>query len=422
MNITELSKAELAGLCADLEKQYEGLKAHDHKLDMSRGKPSAEQLDLSNDLLTDPFPYISANGTDSRNYGVLEGLPEIREFFGDILGIDPNNIIIGGNASLSLEYDALMRMWVFGSKGATPWSKLPKVKFICPVPGYDRHFTMLEELGIEMINVDLYDDGPDMDKVEELVKYDPSVKGIFRVPLYSNPTGACYSDEKTERLAAMKTAAEDFKIFWDNAYGIHHLYDEGEKLANILDLCEKHGNADRVFYFFSTSKITFAGAGVSLVAASADMIKEIRGHMFCQTIGYDKTNQLRTLNFFKTHGGIEEHMKRHAAILRPKFELVLNRFESEFAGSGILSWSKPKGGYFISVNTLKGCAKETVALCKGVGLTLTGAGAAFPYKKDPDDSNIRIAPSYPDMKELADALDVFCICCRLAAVRKLLEN
>ncbi len=422
MNITELSKAELAGLCADLEKQYEGLKAHDHKLDMSRGKPSAEQLDLSNDLLTDPFPYISANGTDSRNYGVLEGLPEIREFFGDILGIDPNNIIIGGNASLSLEYDALMRMWVFGSKGATPWSKLPKVKFICPVPGYDRHFTMLEELGIEMINVDLYDDGPDMDKVEELVKYDPSVKGIFCVPLYSNPTGACYSDEKTERLAAMKTAAEDFKIFWDNAYGIHHLYDEGEKLANILDLCEKHGNADRVFYFFSTSKITFAGAGVSLVAASADMIKEIRGHMFCQTIGYDKTNQLRTLNFFKTHGGIEEHMKRHAAILRPKFELVLNRFESEFAGSGILSWSKPKGGYFISVNTLKGCAKETVALCKGVGLTLTGAGAAFPYKKDPDDSNIRIAPSYPDMKELADALDVFCICCRLAAVRKLLEN
>lgn len=421
MNYTVLSEKELTSLRNELEKEYSSYKESGLKLDMSRGKPSPAQLDLSNDLLTGFGSYYAESGIDARNYGILDGLPETREYFGKTLGIDPENIIIGGNASLNLEYDALIRLWVFGTEGFLPWSKLEKVRFICLTPGYDRHFSMLQDLGIEMINVPVYDDGPDMDKVEELVG-DESVKGIFCVPLYSNPTGACYSDEKVKRLASMKTAAPDFRIFWDNAYGIHHLYDEEEKLADIFALCEKYGNPNRVLYFFSTSKITYPGSGVSLVAASSDMIKEIKSHMSCQTIGHDKINQLRTLEFFKTHGGIFAQMKRHADILRPKFELVINRLKEEFYDSGILSWKEPKGGYFVSVDTYPGCAKETVRLCREAGLTLTDAGATYPYGKDPADTNIRIAPSYPDKEELAAALDVFCLCVKLAAVNKLLSK
>lgn len=422
MNYKKLSKSELKDIKAELEKKYASYKESGLKLDMSRGKPSPKQLDLSNDMLTVMSDYYAENGFDTRNYGVLEGLPETRKYFGEVLGLDPDNMIIGGNSSLNLEYDALMRLWVFGTQGHTPWSKLEKVKFICLVPGYDRHFSILEELGIEMINVELFDDGPDMDRLEELVRNDDSIKGVFCVPLYSNPTGACYSEEKTERLASMKTAAEDFRIFWDNAYGIHHLYDDGEKLPDIFKLCKKYGTENRVLYFFSTSKITFAGAGVSLMAASSDIIKENKTHLFCQTIGYDKINQLRTLEFLKTHGGIFAHMKRHADILRPKFEMVAKKLEEEFEENDILSWTEPRGGYFISVDTMPGCAKATVALCKEAGLTLTGAGATYPKKLDPKDTNIRIAPSYPEEEELKKAIEVFCICVKLEAVNKLLSE
>lgn len=422
MNFTKLSKEELLKQKTELEKAYNEIKNIGLKLDMSRGKPSPAQLDLSNDILTQYGTYITENGTDARNYGLLNGVPEVKEYFGKALGLNPNNIIIGGNSSLNLEYDCFNRFWVFGTQGATPWGKLDKVKFICFVPGYDRHFDILQEYGVEMINVSLKEDGPDMNEVEEIVKNDPAVKGLFCVPLYSNPTGSCFSDEVVERLAKMETAAEDFRIFWDNAYGIHHLCDEGEKLADIFELCNKYGNSNRPVYFFSTSKITYSGAGISLMAASEDMIKEIKSHLTYQTIGYDKINQLRTLYFFKTHGGIFEHMKRHAALLRPKFEMVVNRFKNEFTDSGILQWTEPKGGYFISVETLPGCAKELVALCKDAGLVLTGAGATYPKKHDPNDSNIRIAPSYPGEEELSKALDVFCVCLKLTSVNKLLNN
>ncbi|MCD8214768.1 MAG: aminotransferase class I/II-fold pyridoxal phosphate-dependent enzyme [Clostridiales bacterium] len=423
MNYLKLSKTELLNLKADLEEKYSSYKEKGLKLNMSRGKPSPKQLDLSNALLTEDMgSYYAADGTDARNYGVLEGLPETRQFFADTLGLKTENIIVGGNASLNLEYDALIRCWVFGSRGEKPWGQLPKVKFICLTPGYDRHFGMLQDLGIEMISLELKSDGPDMDKIEEIVKDDSSVKGIFCVPLYSNPTGVCYSEENVRRLAAMPTAAEDFKIFWDNAYGIHHLYDEGEKLADIFKLCEEYGTEDRVYYFFSTSKITHPGSGISCIAASSDMIKEIKAHMTYQTIGHDKINQLRILHFFEKNGGIFEQMKRQASILRPKFEMVVKAFEKGFTDSGILTWENPKGGYFVSVNTLEGCAKSTVALCKEAGLTLTGAGATYPYGKDPKDANIRIAPSYPETDELETAVEVFCVCVKLAAVNKLLEN
>lgn len=425
MQITELSKPELKALKEELLKKHSSYRASGLKLDMSRGKPSPRQLDLSNDLLTNFDSYITESGLDARNYGVLDGLPETKEFFAEALGLNPQNILIGGSASLNLEYDALMRLWVFGTGGEKPWYRLDKVKFICQTPGYDRHFAMLEDLGIEQISVPLLEDGPDMDKIEEIVSSDPAVKGIFCVPLYSNPSGICYSEEKVRRLAKMQTAAKDFKIFWDNAYGIHHLYDEDEnreKLADIFKLGKEYGTEDRILYFFSTSKITYPGSGVSLLAASENSLKEIKAHMSKQTIGHDKINQLRTLHFFKTHGGIHEHMKRHAAILRPKFELVLNKLEEEFAGSGILKWQVPKGGYFISVDTLEGCAKKTVELCKEAGLTLTGAGATYPYGIDPLDTNIRIAPSYPALPELEKAIEVFCICVRLAAVEKILND
>ncbi|WP_050794727.1 aminotransferase class I/II-fold pyridoxal phosphate-dependent enzyme [Cellulosilyticum lentocellum] len=405
-----------------LEKKYADYVGQKLKLDMSRGKPASTQLDLNNDILSTLETYITEDGTDARNYGVLDGLSEAKKLFSELLNIAPANMIIGGNSSLNLMYDAMTRLFLFGTEGERPWCQLDQVKFLCPSPGYDRHFAICEDLGIEMITVPMHEDGPDMDYIESLVKEDASIKGIWCVPLYSNPQGICYSDEVVERLASMKTAAKDFRIFWDNAYGVHHIYDE-VKLKDIFEAARAAGNENRVYYFFSTSKITFPGAGVALIASSLSNIAEIKKHMSIQTIGHDKLNQLRTVNYFKNAEGIRTHMKKLGNELRPKFEIVLNTLEKELAGTGLLSWTKPQGGYFVAVDTLPGCAKETVRLAKEAGVVLTGAGATFPYQNDPQDRNIRIAPTYPTVEELQKAMELFCVCVKLAGVNRLLiEN
>lgn len=422
MILKQLSVAELEQLQQELQKQYNTIKESGLSLDMSRGKPAGEQLDMSNGILTLPLDnYISQDGVDIRNYGVLDGIKECKKLFSDLLDIPEKNMIIGGNSSLNLIYDTFARLYIFGSLNHTPWGRLDKVKILCPVPGYDRHFTICEEFGFEMINVPMTDKGPDMDIVESLVKDDPTVKGILCVPLYSNPDGICYSDDVVDRLAKMPTAAPDFKIFWDNAYAVHHVY-EAVRLYNIFDACKKYGTQDRILYFFSTSKITFPGSGVALIAASDACIDEIKVHFGRQTIGYNKINQMRTVAFFKNAEGITKHMKALGSILRKKFDIVLNTFDKEFGGTDMLSWHKPKGGYFVSVFTMKGCARETVRLAKECGLVLTGAGATYPYKRDPEDSNIRIAPSYPSCDELEKAINVFCLCVKLAEVNKLLAD
>ena len=336
-DFSKLNPAELAGVRRELEERYAEFQARNLKLNMARGKPGADQLDISDTILETANPTFAADGTDCRNYGGLEGLPEMRQLFGEVLGIDPEKIIIGGNSSLNLMYDAVARLMIFGTQGSTPWCRLPKVKFLCPSPGYDRHFAVTEEFGIEMIPVPMTSEGPDMDMVEALVKEDESVKGIWCVPLYSNPEGVVYSDETVSRLAAMKCAAADFRIFWDNAYGVHHLY-EPIVLKDILAECEKAGNTDRVLYFFSTSKITYPGAGVSMVAASAANCAEILKHMTIQTIGHDKLNQLRTLQLLKDADSLKAQMEKQAALLRPKFELVLQTLEKELAGTGTAQW------------------------------------------------------------------------------------
>ena len=405
-----------------LEKKHADYVGQKLKLDMSRGKPASTQLDLNNDILSTLETYITEDGTDARNYGVLDGLSEAKKLFSELLNIAPANMIIGGNSSLNLMYDAMTRLFLFGTEGERPWCQLDQVKFLCPSPGYDRHFAICEDLGIEMITVPMHEDGPDMDYIESLVKEDASIKGIWCVPLYSNPQGICYSDEVVERLASMKTAAKDFRIFWDNAYGVHHIYDE-VKLKDIFEAARAAGNENRVYYFFSTSKITFPGAGVALIASSLSNIAEIKKHMSIQTIGHDKLNQLRTVNYFKNAEGIRTHMKKLGNELRPKFEIVLNTLEKELAGTGLLSWTKPQGGYFVAVDTLPGCAKETVRLAKEAGVVLTGAGATFPYQNDPQDRNIRIAPTYPTVEELQKAMELFCVCVKLAGVNRLLiEN
>ena len=404
-----------------LEKKYADYVGQKLKLDMSRGKPASTQLDLNNDILSTLETYITEDGTDARNYGVLDGLSEAKKLFSKLLNIAPANMIIGGNSSLNLMYDTMTRLFLFGTEGEKPWCKLDKVKFLCPSPGYDRHFSICEDLGIEMITVPMNEDGPDMDYIESLVEEDTSIKGIWCVPLYSNPQGICYSDEVVERLASMQTAAKDFRIFWDNAYGVHHIYDE-VKLKDIFEAVNAAGNENRVYYFFSTSKITFPGAGVALIASSLSNIAEIKKHMSIQTIGHDKLNQLRTVNYFKNADGIRVHMKKLGNELRPKFEIVLNTLEQELAGTGLLSWTKPQGGYFVAVDTLPGCAKETVRLAKEAGVVLTGAGATFPYQNDPQDRNIRIAPTYPTVEELQKAMELFCVCVKLAGVNQLLKN
>ena len=415
------SKEELLQQKAVLEATYKDYVSQHLKLDMSRGKPAGSQLDLNNDILNTLETYITEDGTDARNYGVLDGIPEAKRLFSELLNIPTKQIIIGGNSSLNLMYDNFMRLMMFGTQGNTPWCKLDKVKFLCPSPGYDRHFAICEDLGVEMIAVPMHEDGPDMDYIESLVREDESIKGIWCVPLYSNPQGICYSDEVVDRLASMETAAKDFRIFWDNAYGVHHIYEE-HQLKDIFEATRQAGNEDRVYYFFSTSKITFPGAGVALMASSENNIAEIKKHMTVQTIGHDKLNQLRTVNYFKTPEGVKAHMKKLADELRPKFDVVLNTLEKELAGSGLLTWTKPNGGYFVAVDTLDGCAKATVALAKEAGVVLTGAGATYPYKNDPRDRNIRIAPSYPTLEELTQAIELFCVCVKLAGVNKLLED
>ena len=421
MDITKFSKVKLLALKEDLEKQYADFQAQDLKLDMSRGKPAGTQLDLTNGILFTLTKYITEDGVDARNYGGLDGIPEAKKLFSGLLDIPTEKIIIGGNSSLNLMYDTMVRFMLFGTGGNTPWSKLDKVKFLCPSPGYDRHFGICEDLGIEMITIPMTEHGPDMDLVEKLVAEDPAIKGIWCVPLYSNPQGIIYSDETVDRLGSMKTAAPDFRIMWDNAYGVHHIYTEN-KVKDIFAVCEKAGNPNRVFYFFSTSKITFPGAGVALLASSPENIVEIKKHMGMQTIGHDKLNQLRTVTYLKNPEGVRDHMAKLAAELRPKFDVVLETLDRELSGTGLAKWTKPQGGYFVAIDTLPGCAKTTVALAKAAGVTMTGAGATFPYKKDPNDTNIRIAPTYPTYDELKIAIALFCVCVKLAGVNKLLET
>lgn len=422
----ELDREELLSLKAELEKAYEAEKAKGLKLDMSRGKPSVAQLDMGMDIfdvLDSQSDMKSMEGIDVRNYGVLDGLTEAKNMMADIMGVSADQIIVYGNASLNVMYDAVSSAMTHGVMGHTPWCKLDKVKFLCPAPGYDRHFSITQHFGIEMITVPMTPQGPDMDMVERLAAEDESIKGIWCVPKYSNPQGYSYSDETVRRFAALRPAAGDFRIFWDNAYAVHHLYDEEErqdKILNILDECGKAGNPDMVYEFASTSKISFSGAGVAAIASSKGNLECIKKTMAIQTIGHDKINQLRHVRYFKNFDGIKEHMKKHAALMRPKFEAVENVLERELSGLGIGAWTKPNGGYFISFDAMEGCAKAIVAKCKEAGVVLTGAGATFPYGIDPKDSNIRIAPSFPTPEEMRMATDLFVLCVKLVSVEKLL--
>ena len=419
-----LSKEQLLALKSELEASYEEKKALNLQLDMSRGKPSPSQLDVSlglMDALNSNSVLKSEDGTDCRNYGVLDGIPEAKKLMADMMGTTADHIIIFGNASLTIMYDSISRSYTHGVLGSTPWCKLDKVKFLCPVPGYDRHFAITEHFGIEMINVPMTQDGPDMDMVEELVANDDSIKGIWCVPKYSNPQGYCYSDETVRRFANLKPAAKDFRIYWDNAYCVHHLYDiNQDHLIEILKECKRAGNPDMVYKFCSTSKITFPGSGVAAIATSANNLEDIKKQLKIQTIGHDKVNQLRHVRFFKDIHGITEHMRKHADSLRPKFEMILDTFERELKGLGAGSWYSPKGGYFITYETLDGCAKNVVAKAKKAGVVMTPAGAPFPYGKDPHDSVIRISPSYPSLEDLTTAIDIFVVCVKLASIEKLL--
>ena len=404
--------------------QYEAFKNLNLKLDMSRGKPGADQLDLSEGYLTcvsTASDCMSQSGVDCRNYGGLDGLPEMKALFADLLDVNTENIIIGGNSSLNMMFDTVAREMMFGNADSEkPWGKLEQVKFLCPVPGYDRHFFICQTLGIEMINIPMLADGPDMDLVEELVTKDASIKGIWCVPKYSNPDGISYSNEVVRRLATMKTAAKDFRIMYDNAYVIHHLYEEGDSLLNLFTECEKAGNPNRIYMFASTSKVVFPGAGVSALVASKENVAAIKKILNAQTIGPDKLNQLRHIKFFQNKEGVMNHMKKHADIIRPKFEAVLNILERELGGKEIASWTKPRGGYFISFFAMEGCAKEIERLAKECGVTITPAGATYPYGKDPSDSNIRIAPTFPNISSLEKALEVFCVCVKIVSLQKLL--
>ena len=426
MQYNDMSKEELLDLKESLNKEYAEAKAKGLALDMSRGKPSAKQLDVSLGLLdtiNSSSDLKALDGTDCRNYGVLDGIPEAKKLMADMMGTTPDHVIVYGNASLNIMYDQISRAYTHGILGNTPWCKLDKVKFLCPVPGYDRHFAITERFGIEMINIPMSESGPDMGMVEEYVSKDASVKGIWCVPKYSNPQGYTYSEETVKRMAALKPAAEDFRIFWDNAYVIHDLYDDNkDEIADIISECEKAGNPDMVFEFASTSKVSFPGSGIAALASSANNIADIKKQLTIQTIGHDKLNQLRHVRFFKDINGLKKHMRKHAGFMRPKFEAVESVLEEELGGLGIGSWTEPKGGYFISFEAMDGCAKAIVAKCKEAGVKLTGAGATFPYGKDPKDSNIRIAPSFPTPEEMKQAADLFVLCVKLVSVEKLLEN
>ena len=421
-----MSKDELKVLYSELCKEYESYKAKGLKLNMARGLPSGEQLDMEADFFNTLNPsseFKSEAGIDCRNYGELIGIAEARKLMGDMMEIPEDNVIVFGNSSLNIMYDTVCRSMIHGVCGSTPWCKLDKVKFLCPVPGYDRHFAITEQFGIEMINIPLLDDGPDMDMVEKYVNNDPAVKGIWCVPKYSNPTGVSYSDEVIRRFANLNPAAEDFRIFWDNAYTIHHLYeDKQDELLEIYAECKKNNKEDMVYKFCSTSKVTFPGSGIAAFGASKNNIDFVKSIITIQTIGHDKLNQLRHVRYFKNIEGMKNHMKKHAKILRPKFELVDRKLTEQLDGLEIGTWTKPIGGYFVSFNSLDGCAKEIVSLCKEAGVTMTGAGATYPYKKDPHDSNIRIAPTFPPIDELSTAIDIFVVAVKLSSVKKLMEE
>lgn len=422
MLYNEMSRDELVSLKNQLEKEYEGVKALGLSLDMSRGKPGADQLDLSVDMLNvmvNADDCKADNGFDCRNYGVLDGIPECKKLFADMLQVDAKNVIIGGSSSLNLMYDYLNQCMYLGVAGCEPWSKQGTVKFICNVPGYDRHFAITEFFGIEMISVEMDENGPDVEKIAELVK-DPMVKGMFCVPKYSNPTGVTYSDEKVRALASLKPAAKDFRVIWDNAYIVHELTDTPDKLLNIFEACKEFGTEDYFVEFTSTSKITFPGAGVSAIAASDNNITEIKKRLNFQTISYDKLNQLRHVKYLKNVDGIKAYMQKHAEIIAPKFQMVLNMLASEIKPLGIGKWVEAKGGYFISYDTVGSSAKRIGELCKDAGLVLTTVGATYPYGVDPEDKNIRIAPTFPSVENLKKAMEVFCLCAKLAAVEALL--
>jgi DNA-binding transcriptional MocR family regulator len=408
-----------------LSHAYEDFQAQKLKLDMSRGKPCTDQLDLSVDLLDclSKTDYKTANGTDCRNYGGMDGIPEAKKLFSWMLEAKSEEVIIGGNSSLNMMHDLLSRAMLHGlPESEIPWCKLPRVKFLCPSPGYDRHFAICQHLGIEMITINYLNDGPDMDQVEKLVAADPAIKGIWCVPKYSNPTGITYSDTVVKRLAAMPTKASDFRIFWDNAYTVHHLTHTPDQLLDILKTCATAGHPDRVFEFSSTSKISFPGSGIAMLASSVKNINWLKGQLNIQTIGPDKLNQLRHVRFFKDQAGIEAHMNRHAAIIKPKFDLVLEILESELGGKNIASWSNPQGGYFISLDTLPGCAQKIVAKAAAAGVMLTPAGATYPYGKDPEDKNIRLSPTFPPLSELKQAMELVVLCVKLVSTEQELAN
>ncbi|MCM1007276.1 MAG: aminotransferase [Ruminococcus flavefaciens] len=424
MNLSEMNKEQLIGFKNETEALYNDFKAQGLCLNMSRGNPCKEQLELSMDMLSvfDDGDFMSENGIDVRNYGLLDGIPEAKKLFSDMIGVNENEVIIFGNSSLNAMFWAVQTAFNKGVLGEKPWSQYEKVKFLCPVPGYDRHFKVTEFFGIEMINIPMTTDGPDMDMIEKLVAEDDSIKGIWCVPQYSNPDGISYSDETVKRFAALKPAAKDFRIFWDNAYCIHHLTESPTLILNILDEAKKVGNEDIVYIFGSTSKITFPGAGVAVMGASQKNVEELKKHLGISIISYDKMNQLRHVKFFGTFENMCEHMKKHMAIIAPKFEIVCQTLEKEIAPLGIGSWTNPEGGYFVSFNAPNGCAKRIVQLCSEAGVTLTGAGATFPYGMDPDDKNIRIAPTYPPVDELKKAMELFVICVKLASAEKLLAE
>lgn len=427
MLLSEMTKEQLEQFKAQTQAEYDGYKEKGLSLNMARGKPSSEQLDLAMKMLAAvnsyDADYKASDGTDCRNYGGLDGIIDAKNLFAPMLGVSTDELIICGNSSLNIMYDMIARCIIFGVDGVhKPWKDYEKIKWLCPAPGYDRHFAICESFGIEMITVPLNEDGPDMDMIEKLIAEDDTIKGVWCVPMYSNPTGITYSDEVVRRFAALKPKAEDFRIFWDNAYCIHHLTETPDKLLNILDECKKAGNEDMVYVFASTSKITFAGGGIAVMAASKKNVDYIKSLMTIQTIGYDKINQLRHAKFFKNYEGLMAHMEKHRAIIAPRFEVVLNALDKEIAPLGIGSWHKPNGGYFISFDSMEGCAKRIVALCKDAGVVLTPAGATYPYGKDPKDCNIRIAPTYPPVEELEEAMKIFVCAVKLASAEKLLAD
>ncbi len=422
--VKELTLEEAERLFALEKEKYKAYQAQNLKLNMARGKPGPEQLDLSLGMLGALKPEdMVQNGLDVRNYGVLDGISSCKKMMAQMVGVQPEDVIIGGNSSLNMMYDAIARAMSFGVYGSPqPWGQCEKIKFLCPVPGYDRHFAICELFGIDMIPVEMTPDGPDMDVVEQYVQSDPEIKGIWCVPMYSNPDGITYSDETVRRFAKLKPAAPDFRIFWDNAYCIHHLTDQHDTLLPLLEECRKNGTEDMVFMFASTSKVTFPGSGVAVMAASEHNLALTKKQLGIQTIGFDKLNQLRHVKFFGNIDGLKAHMLKHRAIIAPKFQIVLDTLERELAPLGIAQWNKPTGGYFVSVNTIEGCAKRVVALCKKAGVELTDAGATYPYHIDPKDRNIRIAPTYPSCEELQTAMDLFCIAVRYASLEKKIND